>query len=50
MRKAGRGDLTVHVGPDDTRPTEIEIIAEEFNSMMDKLKRIHKRKKEPTDG
>ena len=38
MRKAGKGDLTVHVAPDVTRPTEIEIIAEEFNSMMDKLK------------
>lgn len=38
MRKAGKGDLTVHVAPDGTRPTEIEIIAEEFNSMMDKLK------------
>ncbi len=38
MRKAGKGDLTVHVGPDRTRPTEIEIIAEEFNSTMDKLK------------
>ena len=38
MRKAGKGDLTVHVASDGTRPTEIEIIAEEFNSMMDKLK------------
>lgn len=38
MRKAGRGDLSVHVAPDSRRPTEIEIIAEEFNSMMDKLK------------
>lgn len=38
MRKAGKGDLTVHVAQDQTRPTEIEIIAEEFNSMMDKLK------------
>lgn len=38
MRKAGRGDLSVHVAPDNRRPTEIEIIAEEFNSMMDKLK------------
>ncbi len=38
MRKAGKGDLTVHVEPDQTRPTEIEIIAEEFNSTMDKLK------------
>ncbi len=46
MRKAGRGDLTVHVGPDDTRPTEIEIIAEEFNSMMDKLKRSTEKQKD----
>ncbi|MCI9134540.1 MAG: sensor histidine kinase [Lachnospiraceae bacterium] len=38
MRKAGQGDLTVHVEPDETRPTEIEIIAEEFNSTMDRLK------------
>ncbi len=38
MRKAGKGDLTVHVEADPTRPTEIEIIAEEFNSTMDKLK------------
>ena len=38
MRKAGKGSLTVHVEPDRTRPTEIEIIAEEFNSTMDKLK------------
>ncbi len=38
MRKAGQGDLNVHVAPDSTRPTEIEIIAEEFNSTMDKLK------------
>lgn len=38
MRKAGKGDLTVHVAQDHTRPTEIEIIAEEFNSTMDKLK------------
>lgn len=38
MRKAGKGDLTVRVALDAARPTEIEIIAEEFNSMMDKLK------------
>ncbi len=38
MRRAGKGNLTVHVAPDETRPTEIEIIAEEFNSTMDKLK------------
>ena len=38
MRKAGKGDLAVRVKPDKIRPTEIEIIAEEFNSMMDKLK------------
>lgn len=38
MRRAGKGDLNVHVEPDKTRPTEIEIIAEEFNSTMDKLK------------
>lgn len=39
MRKAGKGDLTIRVTPDKTRPTEIEVIAEEFNSMMDKLKK-----------
>lgn len=39
MRKAGRGDLTIRVAADRTRPTEIEVIAEEFNSMMDKLKK-----------
>lgn len=38
MRKAGKGDLTIRVQADKTRPTEIEVIAEEFNSMMDKLK------------
>ncbi|MEZ3507880.1 MAG: sensor histidine kinase [Lachnospiraceae bacterium] len=38
MGKAGKGDLTVRVAPDHSRPTEIEIIAEEFNSMMNKLK------------
>ncbi len=39
MRKAGKGDMNIRVGSDKTRPTEIEVIAEEFNSMMDKLKR-----------
>ena len=38
MGKAGKGDLAVRVRPDKIRPTEIEMIAEEFNSMMDKLK------------
>lgn len=38
MRKAGKGDLTVKVCADSTRPTEIDIIANEFNSTMDKLK------------
>lgn len=38
MRKAGKGDLTIRVSADHARPTEIEVIAEEFNSMMDKLK------------
>lgn len=38
MRKAGKGDLSVHVEPDATRPTEIEIIAQEFNATMEKLK------------
>lgn len=45
MRKAGKGDLTVHVAKDETRPTEIEIIAEEFNSMMDKLKQSIEKQK-----
>lgn len=45
MRKAGKGDLAVHVAPDKTRPTEIEIIAEEFNSMMDKLKKSIEKQK-----
>lgn len=45
MRKAGKGDLTVHVAHDETRPTEIEIIAEEFNSMMDKLKKSIEKQK-----
>lgn len=39
MRKAGRGDLSIRVAADQTRPTEIEVIAEEFNAMMDKLKK-----------
>ncbi len=39
MRKAGKGDMNIRVASDKTRPTEIEVIAEEFNSMMDKLKR-----------
>lgn len=39
MRRAGRGDLTIRVAADQTRPTEIEVIAEEFNAMMDKLKK-----------
>lgn len=39
MRRAGKGDLTIRVESDKTRPTEIEVIAEEFNSMMDKLKK-----------
>jgi len=45
MGKAGQGDLTVHVGKDLARPTEIEMIAEEFNSMMDKLKASIERQK-----
>lgn len=45
MRKAGKGDLTVHVVQDEARPTEIEIIAEEFNSMMDKLKQSIEKQK-----
>ena len=45
MRKAGRGDLTVHVGPDRTRTAEIETIAEEFNMTMDKLKWSTERQK-----
>lgn len=45
MRKAGRGDLTIHMAPDKRRPTEIEIIAEEFNSMMDKLKKSTEKQK-----
>ena len=45
MRKAGKGDLTVHVMPDETRPTEIEIIAEEFNSTMEKLKKSIEKQK-----
>lgn len=46
MRKAGRGDLNVHVAEDSTRPTEIEVIAEEFNSMMDKLKQSIQKQKD----
>lgn len=38
MRKAGQGDLSVHVAPDRRRPREIEIIAQEFNQAMDRLK------------
>ncbi len=38
MRKAGKGDLSIHVEPDETRPMEVEIIAEEFNATMEKLK------------
>lgn len=45
MKRAGGGDLTVHVAPDGTRPTEIEIIAKAFNSMMDKLKDSTERQK-----
>lgn len=45
MRKAGKGDLTIRVAPDRTRPTEIEVIAEEFNSMMDKLKQSTQKQK-----
>ncbi|MCI8947806.1 MAG: sensor histidine kinase [Lachnospiraceae bacterium] len=39
MGKAGKGDMDVRVPPDKSRPTEIETIAEEFNLMMDKLKK-----------
>lgn len=45
MRKAGRGDLSVHVAADRTRPTEIEVIAEEFNSMMDKMQKSIEKEK-----
>lgn len=45
MRKAGKGDLTVHAGPDRTRTAEIEIIAREFNTTMDKLKQSTERQK-----
>ena len=38
MRIAGKGNLNVKVKPEEGRPTEINIIAEEFNSTMDKLK------------
>ena len=46
MRKAGKGDLHVHVGKDPTRPTEIEVIAEECNAMMDKLGESMQRQKD----
>ena len=46
MRKAGKGDLNIHVDKDPTRPTEIEVIAEEFNSMMDKLKESTQKQKD----
>lgn len=45
MRKAGKGDLTIRVEADKTRPTEIEVIAEEFNSMMDKMKKSVEKQK-----
>lgn len=45
MRKAGKGDLNIHVAEDSTRPTEIEVIAKEFNSMMDKLKQSTQKQK-----
>lgn len=45
MGKAGKGDLTIRVMPDETRPTEIEIIAEEFNSTMEKLKKSVEKQK-----
>lgn len=38
MRKAGTGDLSVHVPPDMLRPSEIEIIADTFNQTIDRLK------------
>jgi len=38
MRKAGSGDLSVHVAPDILRPSEIEIIADTFNQTMERLK------------
>lgn len=38
MRIAGKGNLDVKVEKEKNRPTEIDIIAEEFNSTMDKLK------------
>lgn len=38
MRMAGKGNLNVKVEKEKDRPTEIDIIAEEFNSTMDKLK------------
>lgn len=45
MRKAGKGNLTIRVEADKTRPTEIEVIAEEFNSMMDKMKKSVEKQK-----
>lgn len=45
MRKAGKGDLTIRVEADKTRPTEVEVIAEEFNSMMDKMKKSVEKQK-----
>lgn len=38
MKLAGKGDLNVKVAPDKDRPTEIDIIADEFNATMEKLK------------
>ena len=38
MRAAGKGNLNVKVEDEKNRPTEIDIIAEEFNFTMDKLK------------
>ena len=46
MRKAGKGELGIHVEKDPKRPTEIEVIAEEFNSMMDKLKQSTQKQKD----
>lgn len=45
MRRAGKGDLRVHVPPDKTRPAEIEIIADEFNQTMDKLRQSVERQR-----
>lgn len=46
MRKAGKGDLGIHVPPDEKRPAEIEIIAEGFNQTMDKLKQSVERQRQ----